>query len=702
MRASSKRTGTAFLIKYTASGQLGWGINFGGGGGPGVDNTVWGMKTDNAGSLYLTGCYQGTNADFDPSAGTAILSVAGAYDGYLARYNTSGIFQYVVDIKGAGIEQSIDIALDANDNIYLTGYTESPEIKFSSSSPPIQRPAGSNEANIFIAKYNNNGQHQWGGIAGGNETDFGWGVVVANNSVYYTGYFRNTADFDISGNTASMGSKGKNDIYLMRYDLNGKYICSFAVGDTAHDNARKIAADAVGNIYVCGYISPSKVDFDPNSGAVNIENTKGSDIFLAKYHWQNTQPPNGYLIGDTVCEGDEAFMRFVATAGNGPFTITITDGTNIYTRTGLESEELFSVAQKISKTTQYILTSIKDASLCAPLGSPGAGASVVVNPKPESDAGADTMVCPGAVIQLHGSGEGTYRWYPPEGLSDLTIADPIATINASIKYNLVVTNHFGCIDTDDVHVMLVPADFKVKEQNDVCIGDTIRLQASGGNTYNWSPADSLYPFDSPEPIVWPKQGRSYFVTIKDTICHRSATLEAKVFVHQLPDVRIDIARDVDCGLQYGKLGATGAAKYTWLPVDGLGDPNAQFTYARPAQNTEYVVTGVDEWGCKNTDTALIKVFEGNGRLFTPNAFTPNGDGKNDCFKVFIPGDVSGFQLTIVNRWGQTVYQSNTFDGCWNGTYNGQLADLGTYFYHYKAVSSVCGELFGKGDVQLIR
>jgi gliding motility-associated-like protein len=306
------------------------------------------------------------------------------------------------------------------------------------------------------------------------------------------------------------------------------------------------------------------------------------------------------------------------------------------------------------------------------------------------------------VIRLHGKGEGTYRWFPPDGLSDVTVPDPVATVNNSIKYSLVVTNEFSCTDTDDVNVMLVPADFKVREQNDLCIGDTIRLEASGGNTYEWSPVDSLYPFDSPEPIVWPQTGRSYFVTIKDTICHRSATLEAKVFVHQLPDVRIEIARDVDCGLQYGQLGAVGAAKYTWLPVDGLDNPNAQFTYARPAQSTEYIVTGIDEWGCENTDTALIKVFEGNGRLFTPNAFTPNGDGKNDCFKVYIPGDVSGFQLTIVNRWGQAVYQSNSFDGCWNGTYNGQLAELGTYFYHYKGVSSVCGELFGKGDVQLIR
>jgi len=54
----------------------------------------------------------------------------------------------------------------------------------------------------------------------------------------------------------------------------------------------------------------------------------------------------------------------------------------------------------------------------------------------------------------------------------------------------------------------------------------------------------------------------------------------------------------------------------------------------------------------------------------PNAFTPNGDGRNDEF-------LKGFELVIVNRWGQELY--NGFEG-WDGRFNGELVSPGTYFY----------------------
>lgn len=696
-------SGTAFLIKYNSSGQLVWGFNFGGGGNAGVDNAVWAIQTDNKGYLYLAGCYAGANSDFDPSTSSTLLTASGPYDGFVAKYSTDGALQYVTDIKGPGSEQVIDLALDNAGDMYTIGYTESSSVKFSAVTGAVAKPAGSDKSNIFIARYNNSGQVKWGNIVGGMETDFGWGIAVANGFVYCTGYFQDGVDFDPSINTGNLSAKGKNDIFLARYDRDGNYVCSFNVGDIGHDNAYKLAADPAGNLYMCGYFSPANVDFGPFSSTFNKSSTGGADVFLAKYDWSNAYtPPSGYLVGDTVCEGDEVFLQFIATSGAGPFLITYTDGTTVFTQSVLESGEKFAVPGGASKSKQYKLTRIKDNSPCTPPGEPDADASIWVNPKPYAEVSNDTEICPGATIQLFGGGGIEYHWFPSQGLSDDTVADPLATVHQSTKYSLVATNIYGCVDTAVVNVSIRPADFKVKEINDVCIGDTIQLSASGGDVYLWSPTDSLSAPDNQLPYVWVKQSCNYLVYIKDTVCNRETTLTARVEVHPLPDVQIYIAKDMDCGLDHAQLGAAGALTYAWQPAESLTDPNAQFTDARPSGNTIYTVCGTDNWTCQNFDSIEIKVFTGKGRLFAPDAFTPNLDGKNDCYRVHIPGEITNYELSISNRWGQEVFHTNDFSACWDGTIRGQLADMGTYFYFYKAKSSICDDLFGKGGLQLIR
>jgi gliding motility-associated-like protein len=64
----------------------------------------------------------------------------------------------------------------------------------------------------------------------------------------------------------------------------------------------------------------------------------------------------------------------------------------------------------------------------------------------------------------------------------------------------------------------------------------------------------------------------------------------------------------------------------------------------------------------------------------PNAFTPNNDGSNDKFKAIVTCPLDGFQLSVYNRWGNKVFDSRNPDEAWDGTYNGQPCDEGTYIY----------------------
>ena len=101
---------------------------------------------------------------------------------------------------------------------------------------------------------------------------------------------------------------------------------------------------------------------------------------------------------------------------------------------------------------------------------------------------------------------------------------------------------------------------------------------------------------------------------------------------------------------------------------------------------------------------INEVFCDNCLLGMPNAFTPNQDGKNDIFRpvINVLCPVRNYQLYVFNRFGQKVYGSGNFLQGWDGTFNGQLADLGTYFYHLKFDGPGNKAYFYKGDVILIR
>jgi len=85
----------------------------------------------------------------------------------------------------------------------------------------------------------------------------------------------------------------------------------------------------------------------------------------------------------------------------------------------------------------------------------------------------------------------------------------------------------------------------------------------------------------------------------------------------------------------------------------------------------------------------------------PNAFTPNADGINDCFRIKYFGQIQELQFFIYNRWGNKVFESSNPNDCWDGTFKGNPAEAGNYVYYIKA-KTACGPVERKGNVLLIR
>ena len=103
-----------------------------------------------------------------------------------------------------------------------------------------------------------------------------------------------------------------------------------------------------------------------------------------------------------------------------------------------------------------------------------------------------------------------------------------------------------------------------------------------------------------------------------------------------------------------------------------------------------------------TDTAVAcGLVEKKVNLFIPNAFSPNGDSKNNIFRVLSSEPLSKFELTVWNRWGQRIFGSNDINTGWNGKFKGEPCSTGVYFYTLNYIIGNESQ-YQDGDITLIR
>lgn len=174
---------------------------------------------------------------------------------------------------------------------------------------------------------------------------------------------------------------------------------------------------------------------------------------------------------------------------------------------------------------------------------------------------------------------------------------------------------------------------------------------------------------------------------------------APLNINALPVIRASKSNDIDCAASSARLLATGGTSYQWLPATGLNNPAIANPVVTPDRTATYVVTGTDANGCKNTARVLVTVIP--SEYNAPNAFTPNNDGKNDCWGVRHWQKVTQFSLTIMNRNGVPVYQSNDVSKCWDGSFRGELQPSGSFVYYIRCITP-CGAIERKGSFVLIR
>ncbi len=151
-------------------------------------------------------------------------------------------------------------------------------------------------------------------------------------------------------------------------------------------------------------------------------------------------------------------------------------------------------------------------------------------------------------------------------------------------------------------------------------------------------------------------------------------------------------------------GFPGGFAYTWVPVNSLLNSGVFNPIAHPLETTTYTVVVTLPVGCEKTGTVTVSVIQpacDEPFVFFPTGFSPNDDGENDALKME-SNIIAEVYWVIFNRWGEKVFEANSIEDAWDGTFRGQPQPAETYGYYWRARCTDGKESFKKGNVTLLR
>lgn len=270
-----------------------------------------------------------------------------------------------------------------------------------------------------------------------------------------------------------------------------------------------------------------------------------------------------------------------------------------------------------------------------------------------------------------------------------------ATVGSDPTCRMII--NFTVADSGKLPLGPITADF--------CKGDaadSIFVQPAGpGATFTWF--DSTHNIIDGPPFITTDVPATYkwFVQEKYKVCI-SDTVSVTANVHELPDATITSRPSTICYGDSIYLSATGGVQYSWMPEDIIKTDRFGRVYTRITDPVEVRVKVVDQYGCFNTDSISYLDIQPCCNFSYPNAFTPNGDGLNDGFKVVTYGNMWDYRMAIYNRWGQVVFLTVDPGQYWDGKQYGVPCEAGTYFFYFTGRCLTGRKEEHKGDITLIR
>jgi len=289
-----------FVTKQNSQGELLWAVRAG---GP-QDIQASSIAVDATGNVYVTGYFLGT-ADFDPRPSDIENLTAAQADVFVWKLSPAGAVVWAKRAGGSGFDSGSSLALDSAGDVYVTGqFIGTAEFNFGGVSSPLISDGAA--ADVFLWKLDSAGVIRVIRQYGGPENDVGADIAIdAAGSVYLTGYFTGTVDFNPTGAAVNLTSNSAaGDVFVLKLS---NFVTQWAkrAGGSSFDDGDSIDVDSTGNVYVTGNFQ-GPADFTSNGNPVTLTSAGQDEVFVWKLDsagagvWAKSAGSSGGDVGRSV------------------------------------------------------------------------------------------------------------------------------------------------------------------------------------------------------------------------------------------------------------------------------------------------------------------------------------------------------------------------------------------------------------------
>jgi gliding motility-associated-like protein len=287
-------------------------------------------------------------------------------------------------------------------------------------------------------------------------------------------------------------------------------------------------------------------------------------------------------------------------------------------------------------------------------------------------------------------------------------------------YSVTVTDHKGCSDYTSYEVKeQVPISFNTLQDHEIkCYGgqtciEVDNVAGGSGKSYTFSVnGGAIFPIDSCIRVF--ANELPYLVTVFDSEGCRS---QRELLIAQPEQIIVDLGDKLVVDL--GDIETISVNTNAVIDSISWNINNALNKYSylnsikseielEPSANSIIYATVIDVNGCKETGELQV-IVNSLRNVYIPNIFSPDGDGRNDEFKIKVGKGVTKVAyIQIFDRWGEKIYNeenmgpSGGYAGMWNGTYSGTKLNPGVYVYIIKVLFNDNREIIYRGSITLIK
>ncbi len=675
-----------------------------------------GVCTDLNGNIIITGDFDTASVTF----GSKTLSNQGGIDAYLTKYDGNGNVIWAVSAGGASDESGTAVCTDLTGNIYVAGYFADPVFTVG-----LTNLSNAGSDNIFLAKYDPNGNVLWAKSAGGSGADMCYALATDSiGNVFITGSFTSPKAFFGTTTLTNSNTTGGGNVFIAKYDTRGNLLWAKNAGGSDDDEALSICTDKSGHAFVTGYFRSNSIVF----GTTTLTNTGlgNANVFIMKCDTNGTalwaksaggtsnadkgfsvctdNSGNAFVTGayssSTIAFGTVVLNNATTIGRNNIFVSKYDpDGNILWAKSagGTQDDGGYSISTDVCG----------DAYVTGFLNSPSAlfGTETLLQPAGNCIGGCDPMF----VAKYDPSGHVLCTSALASGGDDAIeiIVDPRGNVFLAGDYlsdpfqvGIFTLPYAGYGEKTFVAQYVCTAlSACVGQSSPLCSGNCngkAEAIVTGGIapfSYSWN----TQPPQSTQTATGLCPGK-YEVKISDASGASQTDTVALSPLLSGPTASAGNNVSVLIG-QSVMLSASGGGTYFWSPSQGLSCDSCSNPNANPSSTTTYCVTVKDSKGCTNSSCLQVRVE--CGEVFVPNYFSPNGDGENDKLCIF-GSCIQSFTITIYDRWGERVFETSDRKECWDGVYKGQAMNTAVFVYYLKA-TLLTGEVISqKGNISLVR